>query len=200
MSPQRMPPPPVLETPRLVLRPIRTKDAPVLQRRFPHWDIVRHLSSVVPWPYPADGAATFIARCLEEHAAGEKNHWAIIPKEGPAEMIGCIDLWPDDGHSHDMRAFWLDPEFQRRGLMMEAAQRVTAYAFCELRWPHLWLSNAQENHASRRIKEKQGARLVDLVIRQQVGGKGEVMVWQLMRREWLARHPEQAPQKKKAAA
>jgi ribosomal-protein-alanine N-acetyltransferase len=194
-----MPPPPVLQAPRLFLRPIRSKDAPVLQRRFPHWEIVRHLSSRVPWPYPSDGAAAHIAQCLADHERGEKNHWAIIPREGPAELIGCIDLWPDDGRSRDMRGFWIDPAFQRRGLMTEAAERVTAYAFRELRWPMLWLSNAQNNHASRRIKEKQGARLVDLVIRQQVGGKGEVMVWQLTRQAWLARHPE-ATQKKKAVA
>jgi ribosomal-protein-alanine N-acetyltransferase len=199
MPPHRMPPPQVLETPRLILRPIRTKDAPVLQRRFPHWEIVRHLSTAVPWPYPADGAATFIARCLEDHARGKKNHWAIIPKSGPAELIGGIDLWPDDGKSRDMRGFWLDPEFQRHGLMTEAAERVTAYAFCDLRWPVLWLQNALHNQPSRRVKEKQGARLVDLIIRRSVSGEEQTMVWQLSRKDWLARHPE-AAQKKKAVA
>ena len=64
--------------------------------------------------------------------------------------------------SRDQRGFWLDPAFQGQGLMTEAADRVTDYAFRELGWPCLWLSNAQDNHASRRIKEKQGARLVDL--------------------------------------
>ena len=66
--------------------------------------------------------------------------------------------------SRDQRGFWLDPEYQGQGLMTEAADRVTDYAFRELGWPYLWLRNAQENHASRRIKEKQGARLVDLLI------------------------------------
>jgi len=54
-----------------------------------------------------------------------------------------------------MRGFWLDPEFQQRGLMTEAADRVTDYAFRELDWPHLWVSNAEPNRASARIKEKQ---------------------------------------------
>jgi len=196
MPPHRMPPPPVLETPRLILRPIRTKDAPVLQRRFPHWEIVRHLNATVPWPYPADGAAIFIARCLEEHVRGEKNHWAIIPKSGPAEMIGGIDLWPDDGKSREMRGFWLDPAFQRRGLMTEAADRVTAYAFTKLRWPRLWLANAQDNHASRRIKEKQGARLIDLIIGHTVAGDVPVMVWELLRKDWLARQPSPAQKRR----
>ena len=188
MPPARlMPPTPVLQTPRLVLRPVRSKDAPVIQRRFPHWEVVRWLDAKIPWPYPADGAATYVAACLEEMARGEKFHWAIIPKSGPAALIGIIDLWPDDGISRSQRGFWLDPEFQGKGLMTEAAERVTQYALCELGWPHLWLTNAQDNHPSRRIKEKQGARLVDLMIGEHVGGRGPQMVWQLSREDWLAR-------------
>ena len=195
MPPERLPPTPVLHTPRLILRPIRSKDAPVIQRLFPQWEVVRHLTAQVPWPYPADGASQYVAQCLVRMAAGEKHHWAIVPRSGPADLIGVIDLWPDDGHSRDMRGFWLDPAFQRRGLMTEAADRVTDYAFRELRWPHLWLSNAQENHASRRIKEKQGARLVDLIIRKMMSGDLPVMVWQLKRKEWLARQPKSEPAK-----
>jgi ribosomal-protein-alanine N-acetyltransferase len=182
-----MPPTPVLETPRLVLRPLRRKDAPVLQHRFPRWEIVRHLDAKIPWPYPPGGAAAHIETCLEAMAKGEKSHWAIIPKAGPADLIGGIDLWPDDGFSRSQRGFWLDPAFQRKGLMTEAAERVTAYAFAELGWPHLWFTNAQDNHASRRIKEKQGARLVDLMIGRYVEGTGPQMVWQLLRQDWMER-------------
>jgi ribosomal-protein-alanine N-acetyltransferase len=182
-----MPPTPVLQTPRLVLRPVRAKDAPVIQRRFPRWEIVRWLDAKIPWPYPADGAATHVAACLKEMASGEKSHWAIIPKSGPADLIGIIDLWPDDGVSRSQRGFWLDPAFQGKGLMTEAAECVTEYALCELGWPHLWLTNAQDNHPSRRIKERQGARLVDLMIGEHVGGRGPRMVWLLRREDWLAR-------------
>ncbi len=182
-----LPPTPTLETPRLLLKPLAPEDASVLQRRFPHWDIVRYLSARVPWPYPDDGARSYIALCQDEMAQGRKHHWAIWPKAGPDELIGCIDLWPDDGESRDMRGFWLDPAFQGRGLMTEAAERVTEYAFRDLGWPHLWLSNAEENAASARIKEKQGARLVDRETVRYVGGEGLRMVWLLERMAWLAR-------------
>ena len=187
MPPSLMPATPVLQTPRLVLRPVRSKDAPVIQRRFPRWEVVRWLNAKIPWPYPADGAAAYVAACLEEMAKGKKSHWAIIPKSGPADLIGIIDLWPDDGVSRSQRGFWLDPEFHGKGLMTEAAERVTQYALCDLGWPHLWLTNAQDNHPSRRIKEKQGARLVDLMIGEHVGGRGPAMVWLLRREDWLAR-------------
>ena len=187
MSPYCMPPTPVLHTPRLVLRPVRSKDAPVIQRRFPQWEVVRWLNANIPWPYPADGASAYVAACLGEMARGEKSHWAIVPRKGPADLIGIIDLWPDDGVSRDQRGFWLDPAFQGQGLMTEAADRVTDYAFRRLGWPCLWLSNAQENLASRRIKEKQGAKLVDMKIGRFVSGEATRMVWLLEREDWIGR-------------
>lgn len=185
--PRPLPPTPVLHTRRLILRPVRPEDAPALQRRFPRWEVVRHLDASVPWPYPADGAATHLARCQEELDLGAKHHWAILPKGGPDELIGGIDLWPDDGKSRSQRGFWLDPDFQDQGLMTEAAERAAAYAFQELGWPHLWLTNAEANTASARIKEKQGARLVDRVPGRSVSGEGTMMVWLLKREDWLAR-------------
>ena len=182
-----LPSTPVLETDRLVLRPLCLDDVPAIQRRFPRWEIVRHLAARVPWPYPADGAASHVAECLEQMVRREKCYWAIFLKGGPADLIGRIDLWPDDGVSRDQRGFWLDPEFQGRGLMTEAAERVTAFAFVELSWPHLWLGNAEANGASGRIKEKQGARLVDRVPCRFVEGEGTRMVWLLRREDWLAR-------------
>jgi len=183
-----LPPTPVLETERLMLRPLAPLDAPTVQRLFPRWEIVRHLNTRVPWPYPADGAEQFIALCQEEMARGEKHHWSIRLKDGPDELIGCINLWPDDGESRDMRGFWLDPQFQGRGLMTEAANRVTDYAFRELGWPHLWVTNAEANRASARVKEKQGARLVGFEAHRFVEGESRRMVWLIEREAWLSRH------------
>jgi ribosomal-protein-alanine N-acetyltransferase len=182
-----LPPTPVLETRHLILRPLAPTDGPTLQRRFPHWEIVRHLNPRIPWPYPSDGAARFIEQAQGEMARGEKHHWAIRLKGGPDELIGCIDLWPDDGKSRDMRGFWLDPEFQGRGLMTEAADRVTDHAFDSLDWPYLWVSNAEANHASARVKEKQGARLVGFEPARFVAGDGRRMVWLIERDAWLSR-------------
>lgn len=39
---------PILETSRLLLRP--------LQALFPHFEILQYMSAAIPWPYPDDGA------------------------------------------------------------------------------------------------------------------------------------------------
>jgi [ribosomal protein S5]-alanine N-acetyltransferase len=180
-----LPPTPTLETRRLVLRPLRLDDAPAIQRRFARWEIVRWLRGGVPWPYPENGAEAHLRECLAQRARGEKFFWAIILKAS-GELVGSIELRPDDG-SQDQRGFWLDSELQGRGLMTEAAERVTEYAFLELDWPHLWLTNAEGNAPSRRIKEKQGAKLVSRQPKRFVSGEGMAEIWLLDRDDWRAR-------------
>lgn len=182
-----MPPIPVLETERLWLRPYARSDAPAVQRLFPTWAVVEFLSAQIPWPYPADGAESFLRVAEADNAAGSKNHWGIWLKGGPEHVVGAISLWPDDGVSHDMRGFWLDPDFQGRGLMTEAADRVTDYALIELGWPHLWVGNATANVRSARVKQRQGAVLVREEMAEFVSGRLPRQVWRLDRAAWIAR-------------
>lgn len=55
---------PTLYTERLILRPLTLEDAEGVQQQFPHWEVVRYLNAQVPWPYPADGARSYL-----EHVA-----------------------------------------------------------------------------------------------------------------------------------
>lgn len=180
-----MPPIPVLETERLWLRPRAVADGPSCQARFPKWEIVEHMPGV-PWPYPDDGAASHIRDSMAENARGEKNHWGVWVKGGPPEPVGAISLWPDDGVSRDMRGFWLDPAFQGRGLMTEAADRVNDYAVFELGWPHLWLSNLVDNRRSARVKQRQGATLVGEETKTYARGQFTRQVWKLDAAAWRA--------------
>lgn len=181
-----LPPTPTLETARLILRPMRLEDAPAIQEHFPEWEVVRHLLARVPWPYPDDGALTNVRECLEKRARGEQLYWAITLKGGDDALIGRIDLRPDAG-DHEMRGFWLAREHWGRGLMTEAAEAVTAYAFETLGWPHIYVTNAATNAASHRIKEKQGFALVEVVPGEFVEGSRPKEVWLLTREAWLGR-------------
>ena len=60
--------PPIIETARLILRPLDLWDADAVQVLFPRWEIVKFLAAV-PWPYPADGALSYI---LTAHLRGER--------------------------------------------------------------------------------------------------------------------------------
>src|SRR5215469_1492598 len=96
---------PILETARLILRPLELADAPAVQEHFPHWDIVCYMSTRIPWPYPANGAIQFIRDvALPAMERGEQWFWAIRLKGGPNHLIGVISLSTEkDEH----RGFWL---------------------------------------------------------------------------------------------
>jgi RimJ/RimL family protein N-acetyltransferase len=182
-----LPETPILDTVRLVLRPLQLDDAPAIQRHFAHWEVVRWLDGRrLPWPYPDDGAETYVRTSLEAGAGAKRFHWAICLKDAPDDLIGLIELLPDDG-SHDQRGFWIAKEFQGRGLMTEAADRVTEYAFLQLGWPQLWQTNAEGNVASSRIKQRQGAQLVKKIEKKYVCGVAGGEVWLLKSADWKRR-------------
>ncbi len=69
---------PTLQTSRLVLRPLELADAEQAQILFPHWEIVRYLANVVPWPYPPDGAYTYYRdTALPAMDRGDAWHWTL---------------------------------------------------------------------------------------------------------------------------
>jgi RimJ/RimL family protein N-acetyltransferase len=72
--------------------------------------------------------------------------------------------------------------------MTEAAEAVTGYAFETLGWPFLYVNNAADNARSHRIKEKQGAELVDVKPHPFMCGELLREVWIIRREAWLARN------------
>lgn len=176
---------PTMTTSRVILRPLETADAEAVQRLFPRWEIVRLLSSNVPWPYPPDGALTFIRDiAVPAMLQGREWHWSIRPKTAPDRLIGMIGLMdkPDEN-----RGFWLDPEWQGQGLMSEAVMTVTDYWFMTLKRPVLRAPKAIANAASRRISERGGMRVIRTGQRDYVCGRLLEEIWEITRDEWLRR-------------
>ncbi|HZE52520.1 MAG TPA: GNAT family N-acetyltransferase [Bradyrhizobium sp.] len=176
---------PTITTSRLILRPLDLADVDAVQLLFPRWEIVRFMSSHVPWPYPADGALTFIRdMALPAMRQGTEWHWSIRPKLSPEQLIGVISLKdkPDDN-----RGFWLDSEWQGKGLMTEASLAVTDYWFETLERALLRAPKAVANVPSRRISERSGMRIVKTEDRDYVSGRFREEVWEITRDEWRRR-------------
>jgi len=175
---------PTLETVRLILRPISLDDAPQVQAIFPQWEIVRYLTNQVPWPFPPDGVVTYYRDvAIPAMERGDAWRWTLRLRTDPGSIIGSVDLTRGDTN----RGFWLDPAFQRQGLMLEASDRVTDFWFSDLEMPLLRVPKAVDNTGSRRISEKQGMRVVALEERDYVSGRLPSEIWEITREEWLAR-------------
>jgi [ribosomal protein S5]-alanine N-acetyltransferase len=147
-----------LQTSRLVLRSLELADADQIQVLFPQWEVVRYLASVVPWPYPADDARTYIRDiALPAMERRELWQWTLRLKTAPHQVIGSVTLSTQPNNN---RGFWIGIPWQGRGLMSEAVEVVTDYWFDILKFPRLRVPKAVPNVASRRISEKQGMRVV----------------------------------------
>lgn len=176
---------PILETPRLRLRPLCVGDGQCIQALFPHPEIVEYMAAAIPWPYPADGAARFLEITLPKMASGRQYDWAITLKDaGDDLLIGIISLYP---YGNDSRGFWIGRDYQRVGLMTEAVAAVNDFAFDVLRLPHLTLNNAEPNLGSHRLKETLGAEIIEINDAvAYVGGRFRQVRWRLTREAWKA--------------
>lgn len=173
-----------IETDRLILRPIRLSDADSYQKNFCNYEIIRHLSHLVPWPYPDDGAYQFIKNVLLPNQGVSRWTWVLLLKDDPSEIIGAVDLWREA--QPENRGFWLAHPYWGNGFMREATDVVTQYAFTDLGFEKLVFANAVGNIRSRKIKEKSGARLLETRPAQFVDPiYTEHEIWQLTKAEWL---------------
>jgi len=176
---------PELQTKRLLLKPLELADAPQIQLLFPHWEIVRYLRNIVPWPYPPDGAHHFIENiALPAIERGDEWIWALRLKTAPERLIGSISLAKGED---DNRGFWLGLPWQGQGLMTEATEAVTDYWFNMLKFSVLRAPKAIANAASRRISEKNGMRVIATEEREYVSGKFLSEIWEITAEEWNAR-------------
>jgi ribosomal-protein-alanine N-acetyltransferase len=172
------------ETKRLILRPLEVADAPQIQELFPHWEVVRYLQNVVPWPYPADGAWEFVrAIALPAMERGEQWIWTLRLKSGPTQVIGVINLRKGEENN---RGFWLGRAWQGQGLMSEACAWACDFWFETLGFAVLRVAKAAQNTASRRISEKQGMRRVSVCEKDYVCGRLASEVWEITADEWKA--------------
>jgi ribosomal-protein-alanine N-acetyltransferase len=163
---------PVITTSRLILFPLEIADAEAIQQLFPKWEILQFMTNQIPWPYPADGALTFIRDiALPAMRQGTAWHWSIRPKRTPEQLIGVISL---RDKTDENRGFWLDTA-------------VTDYWFETLERPILRVPKAAANVASRRISERSGMRVIKTEDRDYVSGRFSTEIWEITREEWFRR-------------
>ena len=175
-----------LHTDRLLLQPLRLLDAEQSQRLFPQWEVVKFMTTTIPWPYRADGALTFYRDvALPAMERGEAWHWTLRLRQSPEDHIGVIGLTAKEDHA--ARGFWLGVPWQGQGLMTEAVTVVNDYCFDVLGFRALRAPKAVMNISSRRISEKTGMRVIATEERDYVSGRFPAEIWEITADEWRAK-------------
>ncbi|MCE3012320.1 MAG: GNAT family N-acetyltransferase, partial [Proteobacteria bacterium] len=84
---------PVFQTSRLLLKPVSLADTQAYQKYFVDYEVVRYLSSAVPWPYPENGVEYFLENLVLPRQGIDRWCYGIYLQTNPSELIGCVDLW-----------------------------------------------------------------------------------------------------------
>ena len=81
---------------------------------------------------------------------------------------------------------WDTIQFQGNGYMREACKVINAYWFDTLARPVMQVPKAVANHASRKVSQREGMRMIGVRDGHFVSGPMQVEVWEMTRSEWLA--------------
>ncbi len=136
----------VLESERLILRPVRHGDATAITVWLGDYDVARMLARV-PFPYSEGDAENFIAEA--------DAHRFAIQRKQDGLFLGMIALQPDQDWEF---GYWLGRPFWGLGFATEAARRLVTYAFVELNQPTVHAGWFTDNPASGNVLSKLGAR------------------------------------------
>jgi RimJ/RimL family protein N-acetyltransferase len=143
-----------LETERLLLRPQAADDIPAIVPLLNDFEVSKYLSRV-PYPYTEEQAREFTAKSAEDRARGKAYPFAVTLKGAMRLIGGCGLRLKDDGVFEI--GYWLGRPYWGQGYASEAARRVLAFAYHELKAPVLKASYFHDNPASGRVLAKLGA-------------------------------------------
>jgi ribosomal-protein-alanine N-acetyltransferase len=108
-------------------------------------------------PMTREQAARFLQKVIGWNRAGLPSQFAVIDRE-TGRLIGyCGFLHQEvDGAKEIEIGYRLHPDFCNRGLATEAARAVRDHAFRDLQLERVISLIHPDNHASRRVTEKNG--------------------------------------------
>lgn len=145
---------PVLQTPRLRLRPFALSDAADVQRQAGAPEVADTTLNM-PHPYEDAMAEQWISNQPALFAAGEAVRYAVTLLDS-GELIGGVGLGVTAKHKRAELAYWLGVPYWNRGYMTEAAGALMRYGFTEMNLHKITASHFARNPASGRVMQKQG--------------------------------------------
>jgi len=144
----------ILETERLLLRPPGRRDIPAIVPLANDYDVAKNLSKL-PHPYTVVDAEAFVAQMEEKRAAGT-DFTFVITRKPDGVVMGCIGLHLDDGTFEF--GYWLGRPYWRLGYATEAARRLVAFAFDDLKAEYVWAGWFHDNPRSGNVLAKVGCQ------------------------------------------
>ncbi|MGV0879803.1 GNAT family N-acetyltransferase [Martelella sp. FLE1502] len=141
---------PIVDTPRLTLRPVRVTDAERIAGLLADPEITRMLARV-PSPYTLEDAVEWLSH------VGNDDSWPVaITQPGDGVAIGLVSIERRQGGYH--LGYWLGRYYWGRGFMSEAVSGVAERFFAET-GATLHSGAFSDNPASLRVLQRLGSKI-----------------------------------------
>lgn len=147
----------IIETERLVLRPITIEDAPAFAKLGNDKDIARMTGSF-PYPFPLISVEVKIMMLNAQKRRGIAYPYAITKDGG--DLMGVTDLFRQDEKSPFELGYWIGKPFWGTGYMTEACAALLTEAERTLRATKFVAGVFSDNPASMKVLEKLGFKRV----------------------------------------
>ncbi len=160
---------PVLDTERLILRPLRMSDAQDLFAFAQDPQVSRH----VLWdPHTSLlDSRRFLRAARRQYRRGQPSSFAVTLKDS-GRMIGTVGfMWVNVEYLSAEVGYSLSRDYWNRGIMTEALRRVVQFGFDELRLNRIEAQHETDNPASGRVMEHVGMKY-EGTLRQRLKNKG----------------------------
>ena len=168
---------PVIETERLVLRPLRRSDAGMLEL-YGSDERVARMNRSIPHPMPPGATETLITRALADDRT--EDVWAMDgTASGLSELLGMIALERMDREQSEI-SYWVAPAFWNSGLASEAVRALVEANPQGNRT--MFASVFQDNPASARVLTNQGFQYLGDAEAYSVSRGATVPTWTYLKR------------------
>ncbi|MBR3017750.1 MAG: GNAT family N-acetyltransferase [Clostridia bacterium] len=160
---------PTLKTQRLILRPLRMRDAEDLFAYAKDPEVSKH----VLWDTHRSiwDSRQFLRAAIRQYRKGQPGSFAITLRQS-GRMIGTIGfMWINVDYKSGEVGYSLSRDYWNRGIMTEALREVLRFGFEELELNRIEAQHETTNPASGKVMEHAGMRY-EGTLRQRIKNKG----------------------------
>jgi RimJ/RimL family protein N-acetyltransferase len=150
-------------TSRLVLRPVRREDGPLLLALISNWNVAQWLSTV-PWPYGAEDMTEFLETIALPRTDGPKPIFAMEREGQPIGVIECIAQPESNVSPGTDLGYWIGEPHWGNGYATEAAAALVEHAFAQPAADMIRSGVFEGNVASLHVQQKLGFEVVGEVM------------------------------------
>ena len=180
-------PQPSIETLRLLLRPFRLDDAPVVHELAGDRDIAATTMNI-PHPYEPGMAGAWIAEHEPGYRDGTTATFAITLRDD-AELVGAIGLRIDRNLGKAELGYWIGKPYWNNGYASEAAIAIIDFGFDALGLNRIHAAHLARNPASGRVMQKAGMVLEGTARQDAIkwGQYEDLVSYGILREDWTVR-------------